>query len=345
MPEVALISPDYRTAAVCSEPVSPRDPSPAQARSLGRADLPLQARALFAILSRAAAAGEPCPSNFALMDALDLASPDGIRKHLGQLRAAGLVRVESSGQRRRVEIRATGQRTDWSRANGHARAGAAFSDGWGNGSDALLLRMAAQGLDLSTMATRLGRTTSSVRHRLRRLRAAGKVARHTDGDAPEPTPMAKAEPRTPEKVDPGPVRRDIVTNDPNRPASETAQIAAFLAQGGGHKLPPAYAGEVRGATPLDGIAPISPRARRVLRTLDGRPQPARALALAARIDPLMMPEILHELRTAGLVRRQPSATRSLRRADAAPGYARTQAGAAMLTALGLTPIPESEAPA
>jgi len=315
------------------------------------AALPPQARTLFAILSRAAAAGAPCPSNFALMDALDLASPDGVRKHMGQLRDAGLVRVSSSGRRRSVAILTDGRRTAWSRANGHARAGAAFSDGWGNGSDALLSRMAAQGLDLTTMATRLGRTPSSVRHRLRRLRAAGKVApaqTDTPAAAPAAGPARIVRPgkdgQAPRPLDPGPMRRDIITNDRDRPAGETAQIASFLARGGGRKLPPAYVGEVRGAAPLEGIAPISPRARRILRVMDpARPSPARVLALAAGVDPLLMPEILHELRTAGLVRRQgPGAGR--RSHAPAPGYARTDAGAAMLNALGLAPAPAPAGP-
>jgi DNA-binding IscR family transcriptional regulator len=300
--------------------------------------LPPQARILFDRLAHAAERGEPCPSNFALMDALDLASPDGIRKHMGQLRAAGLVRVESAGQRRRVEIVATGHRTDWSSSGGNARAGAMFSDGWGNGSDALLLRMAAQGLDLTTMATRLGRTTSSVRHRLRRLRAAGRVESPAAEVQPESAPSPPAAPTAP--PDPGPMRREVVTNDRDRPAAETAQIEAFLARGGGRKVPPAYVGEVRGATPLAGIAPISPRARRALRKLDEQqPRPARAVALSARLDPLLMPEVLHELKTAGLAVRHAGTSGGRNRADA--GYARTPAGTALARALGLL---EQEAP-
>lgn len=302
--------------------------------------LPPQARILFDRLARAAEKGEPCPSNFALMDALDLASPDGIRKHMGQLRAAGLVRVESAGQRRRVEIVATGHRTDWSSSGGNARAGAMFSDGWGNGSDALLMRMAAQGLDLATMATRLGRTTSSVRHRLRRLRVAGRVESPAAEVrvAPAPAPSPSTPPVAP--PDPGPLRREVVTNDRDRPAAETAQIAAFLARGGGRKVPPAYVGEVRGATPLAGIAPISPRARRVLRKLEEQqPRPARAVALSARLDPLLMPEVLHELKTAGLAVRHAEASGGRNRAD--DGYVRTPAGTALARALGLL---EQEAP-
>ena len=306
--------------------------------SLAPSSMPPQARILFDRLARAADRGEPCPSNFALMDALDLASPDGIRKHMGQLRAAGLVRVESAGQRRRVEIVASGRRTDWSRSGGNARAGAMFSDGWGNGSDALLLRMAAQGLDLATMATRLGRTASSVRHRLRRLRAAGRIESPAAEVLPESAPSPPTAPAA--LPDPGPMRRDVVTTDRDRPTAETAQIAALLARGGGRKVPPAYAGEVRGATPLAGIAPISPRARRVLRSLDeNHPRPARVVALTARLDPLLMPEVLHELKTAGLAVRHAGAATRRNRADA--GYARTPAGTALARALGL---PDLEAP-
>ncbi|MBB4287947.1 hypothetical protein [Roseospira goensis] len=271
--------------------------------------------------------------NFALMDALDLASPDGVRKHLGQLRAAGLIDWESDGQRRRVTILESGARTAWSRSGGHARAGAAYSDGWGNGSDTILLRLADAGLDLSTMATRLGRTPSSVRHRLRRLRA----HQGPDEGAAAPTPAAAVPPpRTapPAPCDPGPMRRDVITTDPDRPAHECAQIAAFLAAGKGRKLPPAYAGPVRGATPLTGVAPISPLARRALLALDDTPRPLRTLAARAGLDPLLMPEALHELRTAGLA----SQRRARHPGDPAGGvpvYARTPATAGAVAALGL----------
>jgi DNA-binding transcriptional ArsR family regulator len=293
----------------------------------------VQARLLLDLLIRAAGTGAPCPSNFALMDALDLASPDGVRRHMAALRAGGFIALESSGQRRRVTILATGARTDWSRAGGHARAGAAYSDGWGNGSDAILLRLAAEGLDLATMAARLGRTASSVRHRLRRLRAAGAVrdtASETASDMRAPPVQVSAGPAR----DPGPMRRDIVTTDPDRPADETAQIAAFLAAGKGRKVPPAYVGEVRGGDPLCGLAPISPLARRVLLVVDDTPRTAAELAFRARVDPLLMPEILHDLREADvIVQIRP---RSRRGPDAgAFRYTRGPEAGGMILALGL----------
>ncbi|MQX38289.1 ArsR family transcriptional regulator [Roseospira navarrensis] len=311
-----------------SAPVAAPAPAPKVS-----ADLPMQARLLFDRLLRAAGTGAPCPSNFALMDALDLASPDGVRKHMEVLRRAGLIAVESDGQRRRVTILETGARTDWSRAGGHARAGAAYSDGWGNGSDAILVRLAEEGLDLATIATRLGRTPSSVRHRLRRLKAAGRVAEASVGEASAPAARPPAAPVR--RREPGPMRRDLVTNDPDRPEHERDQIAAFLAAGKGRKVPPAYAGEVRGGTPLTGQAPISPLARRVLLALDDTPRPAAELAFRAGLDPLLMPETLHELGRADL------ATRHAGRGPRAPGGAAParftqgpEAGAAIL-AMGL----------
>jgi len=305
--------------------------------------LPPQTRHLLDLLARAADAGAPCPSNFALMDALDLASPDGVRKHLAALRDAGLVRVESEGQRRRVTLLRSGTRTDWSRASGHARAGAAFSDGWGNGSDAILLRLADEGLDLATMATRLGRTPSSVRHRLRRLRA-GRATQPSQSVATEDTRPPPAPPR-PASVarDPGPMRRDVITNDPDRPANERSQIAAFLAAGKGRKVPPAYAGEVRGGTPLTGVAPISPMARRALLALGDTPMPARDLAVRARLDPLLVPEVLHELRGAGLViRHRTSPASDGAQAAGPPRFARTPEALTLIETLGLKTAPQRE---
>jgi len=301
-------APGLSTRAVSSPDISASTPTGAATAALS-----VQSRQLLDLLMRAAGTGAPCPSNFALMDALNLASPDGIRKHLATLRSGGFIAMESSGQRRRVTILTTGARTGWSRSGGHARAGAAYCDGWGNGSDAILLRLAEEGLDLSTMATRLGRTPSSVRHRLRRLRAHDAAA---TSPAPEPDSGPNSSPDSgpdqptspPVPSDPGPMRRDIVTTDANRPTGERDQIAAFLAAGKGRKLPPAYVGEVRGGPPLIGLAPISPLARRVLLVLDDTPRPAAEIAFRARIDPLLMPEILHDLRSAGLADQHRSRT-------------------------------------
>lgn len=310
--------------------------------------LSVQSRLLLDALTRAAQTGQPCPSNFALMDALDLSSPDGVRKHMDALRAAGLISVDSSGQRRRVTLRAHGIRTDWSRTSGHVRAGATFSESWDNGVDAILLKLADQGLELATIATRLGRTPSSVRHRLRRLRALRRAREEADGtgsvdSGQSTTPPAESAPPpvtcpSPPVVsrDPGPMRRDLITNDPERPAHECAQIAAFLAAGKGRKVPPAYAGEVRGAEPLAGIAPISPLARRVLMALDNTARPARMLSVRADVDPLLMPEALHELRNAGLVHQG----RRRRRGEPAGGlpvFARAPGAAEVLATLGLDP--------
>jgi hypothetical protein len=303
-------------------------------RPLPSRSLPVQARTMLDLLTKAAEDGAPCPSNFALMDALNLASPDGVRKNLALLRQAGLIAVDSEGQRRRITLRETGARTDWSRTSGQARAGAAYAEGWGNGSDAILLRLADEGLDLTTMATRLGRTPSSVRHRLRRLRASTDPLPH-----PQPPAKAAVSPARPDAPvgdvpDPGPMRRDLITNDPERPDNERAQIDAFLAAGRGRKVPPAYAGEVRGGRALTGVAPISAMARRVLLALEDTPRTARDLSVSARVDPLLMSEILQELQGAGLIERR----RARRPATGTPAetrVVRTPRAITMIETLGL----------
>jgi len=237
------------------------------------------------------------------MDALGIASPDGVRKALERLCAGDFIALETDGRRRRVTIRASGARTDWSQGRRHPRAGAAYAGGWENGQDAILLRLAREGLDLATMADRLGRTPSSVRHRLRRLRAAGAV---TEDRTPGAASVRSDKPAGPVRTtldvdgrDPGPVQAHIITQA-QRPAAERAQIAAFLAAGKARKMPPAYAGEVRGGTSLAGIAPISPLARRLVLVLEDQGLGAGALAARGRLDPLLMPELLRELCDANL---------------------------------------------
>ncbi|MBB4265116.1 hypothetical protein [Roseospira visakhapatnamensis] len=311
--------------------------------------LPVQARVLLADLMRAAEAGAPCPSNFTLMDCLGVASPDGVRKAMETLRTAGLITLETEGQRRRVTIRASGARTDWSRGRGHSRAGAAYADGWENGQDAILLRLAREGLDLATMATRLGRTPSSVRHRLRRLRAAGAGASPEPAVAPLPAAADPADPADPAGAGGGtcgtrgeagaapvplsPVQRHIITTA-DRPEAERAQIAAFLAAGKVRKLPPAYAGEVRGGRSLAGVAPVSPLARRLLVTMDGRARGTGDLAARGRLDPLLMPELLRELSDAGLI--------TGRRRNGCMMYRRPPESEPALRAMGLTRPTERE---
>ncbi len=315
--------------------------------------LSVQARVLLMTLAEAAANGAPCPSNFALMDALDVASPDGVRKAMEALRAAHVIDLETQGQRRRVTIRATGARTDWSRGRGHPRSGAAYAGGWENGQDAALLRLARQDLDLATMAARLGRTVSSVRHRLRRLRAAcaapapSPVTNPVTSPPMDPTTGSattraaadgadaaarSAKARAP--APPSPLQRHIVTTA-DRPEAERDQIAAFLAAGKARKLPPAYAGEVRGGRSLAGIAPISPLARRLVMAMDGRFRSSGTLAARGRLDPLLMPELLHEARIAGLV--------ETRRADGRVLYRQTAQAGPTLEAMGLAPPPDSAA--
>jgi|GEM_PF-2311587 len=296
-----------------------------EAPSSSEPRVPVSARRMLTDLSRAAEAGVPCPSNFALMESLDLASPDGVRKAMEALRTAGLIIVETEGQRRRVTIRATGARTDWSRGRAHPRAGAAFVGGWENGQDAILLRLAREGLDLATMATRLGRTPSSVRHRLRRLRATGAEAGPARDSGPLPRPESKPD-RASAAAPLPPVQTHIVTTA-DRPETERAQIAAFLAAGKARKLPPAYAGEVRGGCCLSGIAPISPLARRLVLAMDDCFRTPGDLSARGRLDPLLVPELLDEARDAGLAVQM--------RVHGRTRFARAQGAVAALKAMGV----------
>ena len=273
------------------------------------------------------------------MDSLAVQSPDGVRSAFKALEHAGAITVERRGQARRVTIRATGARTTWSRGRGRARPGAAYTDGWETGQDAVLLRLAREGLDLATMADRLGRTPSSVRHRLHRLRAA-RTAPPTSPTSPtSPQPpaargRAAKRPATVTAPTPlAPVQKHIITTA-NRPEAERAQIAAFLAAGKARKLPPAYVGEVRHAVALVGLAPISPLARRLMLSMDGRARCPADLAKRGRLDPQIVPDLLREARDAGLVAACHRAGRAL--------YRRAPGAEAALRAMGLTPANDAD---
>lgn len=73
---------------------------------------------VYGALARAAEAGEACPSNRALCDALGIATEARVTRILATLRGRRLIDIEWTGTdhgARRVVIRATGSMTAWSR--------------------------------------------------------------------------------------------------------------------------------------------------------------------------------------------------------------------------------------
>ena len=93
-----------------SLPDSPRfraaDEEPDGAESLSPS-----ARALFAMITLAAEADEPCPSNRALAGALGFSSVGHVPAVLNRIQAAGLIRIERGQSARIVTILASGKRT------------------------------------------------------------------------------------------------------------------------------------------------------------------------------------------------------------------------------------------
>lgn len=75
--------------------------------------LPYDAQIL-ALLSDAAAAGAPCPTNAELIAAVGLRSIASAAESVARLEAAGLIRAERTATQRRVTILATGETTDFS---------------------------------------------------------------------------------------------------------------------------------------------------------------------------------------------------------------------------------------
>ncbi len=69
--------------------------------------------ALYSHLAAAARAGAPCPTNTELMDILDLSSVTEANPLLDRLEAGRMIRVEHTGNRRRVTVLALGLSTGW----------------------------------------------------------------------------------------------------------------------------------------------------------------------------------------------------------------------------------------
>lgn len=212
---------------------------------------------LYALLTSAAEAGQACPTNVALMDLLGVHCVERVRDLLRGLISSGLIDIETETRCRRVTILASGRRTGWTKPGVRTTLGAASVNDWTPDLDARLLAMAAEGLGHTTIAQRLNRTPSSVRHRLMRLRKGGGVT--TPQSAPELPPALPQARRTPARPRTRPVRADIVTTDQNRPQAERDQIAAFLAQRGDSVVVPAmFAAETTSAHDL---APVQDQGR------------------------------------------------------------------------------------
>lgn len=75
--------------------------------------LPYDAQIL-ALLSDAAAAGEPCPTNAEIIAVVGLRSIASAATAVARLEAAGLIRAERTATQRRVTILDTGETTDFS---------------------------------------------------------------------------------------------------------------------------------------------------------------------------------------------------------------------------------------
>lgn len=71
------------------------------------------ASAILEAVTNAAESGAPCPSNAALAAAIGFSSPGSVSYHLGQLEAAGLIRVEMAGRNKRRIHLADGRATGW----------------------------------------------------------------------------------------------------------------------------------------------------------------------------------------------------------------------------------------
>lgn len=82
---------------------------------------PLQQRrmaVLLAYMTAAADAGAPCPNNAEAMAHIDAPNLADVNPLLDRLENDGLIRTERTGNRRRVQIVATGAWTDWTRYTG-----------------------------------------------------------------------------------------------------------------------------------------------------------------------------------------------------------------------------------
>lgn len=87
----------------------------------GAESLSPSARAMFAMITLAAEADEPCPSNRALASALGFGSEGHVPAVLNRIQAAGLIRIERGRTSRIVTILASGKRTAGEPGQAHWR--------------------------------------------------------------------------------------------------------------------------------------------------------------------------------------------------------------------------------
>jgi GcrA cell cycle regulator len=150
------------------------------------AEMSPQTAAVLRMVERAARAGEPCPMNATIVEAVGLGAPNSVTYHLGRLESLGLIVVER-GHHSRVVAAADG---GWRTAD--AGVGRGF---WTPERDAELRRLWLQDhprLSAVEIAARMGATKNMV---------VGRVGRF---DPPLPrreAPLAASAPRT------APVRR------------------------------------------------------------------------------------------------------------------------------------------
>lgn len=79
-----------------------------------------RAGAILAVLTDAARAGAPCPSDMVLCDSADLDSGSSAQFYLRMLIEAEKIRLERKNSRRRIEVVGVGH-TDWSSTGGSSK--------------------------------------------------------------------------------------------------------------------------------------------------------------------------------------------------------------------------------
>jgi hypothetical protein len=92
-------------------PAAPADVPLKKAARASAPQPPIQLRELLSILTAAAEAGVPAPSNSELCDQADLATASRASQAVSQLEALGFIRVTRSANKRRITIVASGKQT------------------------------------------------------------------------------------------------------------------------------------------------------------------------------------------------------------------------------------------
>lgn len=110
--------------------------------------------AMLAILTRAAARGEPCPQNGELAEAIGLGSGAQASIVITRLEALGLITIIRAGRAwRRVRVTATGQTTAQTRSAASPRAAARLDE---------LAQLVADGASLKSAAATMGFSEARV---------------------------------------------------------------------------------------------------------------------------------------------------------------------------------------